>query len=591
MAILPGSVSNTPTYGTRTNSTITAPSGIVNGNVLVAILHVGDGTALPALAVTPPAGWTEVPNSPTAQAKADPYTIATHVFVKVASGESGNYTFNHTSADTEGYMYRLTGADTTTPIDVTPVVNASNGITNGGTTNYPTITTVTNGAFMIYAESDWDAVGANSVTGTAVTITRRRAGTISLISDGTMTTAGALGAGSRTGVNGGDNASAWASIVVAIRPDTGGGTQTLTPSLFTDSDTFFAPTVAPGAVTLTPSLFTDADTFFAPTVLATYSLTSALFTDGDSFYAATVSPGVVTLTPGLYTDLDTFYAPTVTRGTITLTPGLYTDADTFYSATVAAGAITLTPSLFTDTDAFYAATVTAGTVTLTPSLYTDADTFYSPVVDISGQVTLTPSLFTDGDTFYSATVTVGSVTLTPGLYTDTDSFYSATISATYSIAPALYTDADTFYSATVTVGAVTLASSLFTDPDTFYSPTVSQVADQTLTASLFLDPDTFYGATVSDGNDKAALPGYRRRPLLRWPDKAKQVSLPEIIGQLSALETGSDSARFVGSVSTRGIMLASESGSDTAQAVGYGSWQTEDEEIELAIKLLLEMAA
>jgi hypothetical protein len=225
MAIAVGSVSNTPTFGTRTNSTITAPSSISNGNLLVAVLSVGDGTALPALAVTPPSGFTEVTNSPVALDKADPYTISFRVFYKVASGESGNYTFTHTSAGTEGYMYRLTGADTTTPIDATPV-SAVADITfpgeNGLTTQYPTLTTVTNDAFLIYVESLWDAVGAGTISGTTPTITARRSGTLNLISDGTLATAGATGARTRNNGNS-DSSVPWISMVVPIRPSVGAG--------------------------------------------------------------------------------------------------------------------------------------------------------------------------------------------------------------------------------------------------------------------------------------------------------------------------------------------------------------------------------
>lgn len=46
----------------------------------------------------------------------------------------------------------------------------------------------------------------------------------------------------------------------------GGGSQTLTPSLFTNTQTFYGPTVTAGAVTLLPSLFTNANTFFGATV-------------------------------------------------------------------------------------------------------------------------------------------------------------------------------------------------------------------------------------------------------------------------------------------------------------------------------------
>lgn len=221
MAIAVGSVSNTPALATRTNSTITAPTGIANGDLLVAVLHVGDSSALPALTVTPPAGWTEVTNSPSASDKPDPYTIAIHVFHKVASGESGNYTFSHTSAETEGYMYRLTGADTTTPIDATPAAQQFSG-TNGQTTGYDSVTPVTNGAFLIFAESDWDGPGAGAVSGSTPTISVRRAGSISWIGDGTQTTAGATGARTRTNGNTHTSLTRWASIVVPIRPATGG---------------------------------------------------------------------------------------------------------------------------------------------------------------------------------------------------------------------------------------------------------------------------------------------------------------------------------------------------------------------------------
>ena len=75
-----------------------------------------------------------------------------------------------------------------------------------------------------------------------------------------------------------------------VQAATGPSTQTLTPALFVNSNTFFAPTVSPGAVTLTPTLYTNANTFFTPTV----------------------APGAVTLAPGLFTNTNIFYATTVT---------------------------------------------------------------------------------------------------------------------------------------------------------------------------------------------------------------------------------------------------------------------------------------
>jgi hypothetical protein len=115
----------------------------------------------------------------------------------------------------------------------------------------------------------------------------------------------------------------------------GGGDVTLTPSLFTDADTFYVPTVAPGSVGLTSSLFTNTNTFYAPVVASSASLIPSLFADSDTFYAATVTAGGA-LFPAVYVDADTFYSPAVTPGAVNLTPSLFTDADTFYTAVVAA---------------------------------------------------------------------------------------------------------------------------------------------------------------------------------------------------------------------------------------------------------------
>lgn len=224
MAIAVGSVSNTPLHGSRTNTTITAPTGITNGDLLVAVLFVGHASALPLLTVTPPTGWTEVANSPSGVDAPDPYEVSIRVYTKPASGESGDYTFTHAAAETQGYMYRLTGASTSTPVDATPAAAVWSSL-NGQTTTYGSVTTVTNGCFLIFAEADWDGPGSGTVSGTTPSIAVRRAGTVTWLGDGTQTTAGATS--SRTRANGNASVQArWASIVVPIRPATGGGSTT-----------------------------------------------------------------------------------------------------------------------------------------------------------------------------------------------------------------------------------------------------------------------------------------------------------------------------------------------------------------------------
>ena len=79
------------------------------------------------------------------------------------------------------------------------------------------------------------------------------------------------------------------------------------------------------------------------------ALTPGLFSNASTFYAPTVTPGAVALLPGLYADADTFFAATVTPGAVTLTPAFYLDADVFYAASVSGGAAASTSGSFSPT--------------------------------------------------------------------------------------------------------------------------------------------------------------------------------------------------------------------------------------------------
>lgn len=252
-------------------------------------------------------------------------------------------------------------------------------------------------------------------------------------------------------------------------------TQALTPSLFTNSETFFSPTITPGSVALTPSLLSDDDTLHAPTVGTTYGLTAALFDDGDTFFSPTMEAAGgedQSLTPSLVSDGDSFFSATV-ASTYGLAAELHSDDDSFFGPTVAAGAVDLAPSLFSDADTFFAATATPGAVDLAPALYTDADVFHSPAVA--------------GD----------AVNLQPSLVENAASFHIPTATAFYQMSASLFADADEFAAATVAAGPVGLLPQLFEDADSFYSATVSQPGEQDLLAGLFIAGGIFFAASVS----------------------------------------------------------------------------------------------
>jgi hypothetical protein len=216
--------SSTLAFGTRTNSVIPAPSTIVNGDLLLAILNVGDPSLLPPIALTGPAGFTEATGSPFGTDRTDPYTISLRVFWKIAASESGSYTFTHGSASTECLMYALSGAHATTPLspNLTTNKDANPGVNDGQTTVALGLTTAVNDCFIIMAEALWDdTTGMVVPTGTTPTFTQRLKGTLTYVSDGTLTTAGATG--NKTHTNGNNFTTVpWVSMLISVQPAAAG---------------------------------------------------------------------------------------------------------------------------------------------------------------------------------------------------------------------------------------------------------------------------------------------------------------------------------------------------------------------------------
>lgn len=190
----------------RTNTVFSAPSGITDGDVLVCIMHTGSN---PVRTVTAPAGWNPVTNFPHSMTSfgGDPYIVRAHAFIKVASGESGSYTFSHSSANSEGIMYRCTGIDTTTPVSPTPTVDNHTSSTGGNSVTAPTITTPVNDSVLLWWGAVWDGFGnASPPSGTTPTFTERANDTTGVFysASGVLATAGATGAKVVT-VSQGDN--------------------------------------------------------------------------------------------------------------------------------------------------------------------------------------------------------------------------------------------------------------------------------------------------------------------------------------------------------------------------------------------------
>lgn len=214
-----------------------------------------------------------------------------------------------------------------------------------------------------------------------------------------------------------------AAVFVALEESA--GSQSITGSLVTDADTFYAATIALTDQYITGSLFSDPDTFRTSVLSATYSIAGTLYADADTFYSSTVS-ATYTITGALFSDGDTFSTAVIGRGAVDIGGVLYDDPDTFYTAAVATGGATqgITGSLFSDGDTFFTATV-AATYAITGSLVADGDTFYTGTV--STIYAVTGALFSDGDTFFSGAVSA-AYDITGSLVVDGDTFYTAALS-------------------------------------------------------------------------------------------------------------------------------------------------------------------
>lgn len=281
------------------------------------------------------------------------------------------------------------------------------------------------------------------------------------------------------------------------------GNQNLLPSLYVNSNTFYAHNVTRGAVNLSPSLFANSNTFYTHVVSqtgATQNLSPTLYANVNTFYVHALS-GSYALTPNLFVNANAFPAHTVSAGAVALLPNIFASANVFYSHTVSSGSgpQSLLPSLYVSANAFYAHTLIS-TATVLPSLFANANTFYAP--SITASLNLQPSLFANSNTFYAPALSASAI-IAPPLFASSNVFYAHAISAagaTQNLLPALYVNANTFYAPTL-LSAAALFPTLFANAPTFYVHAAN--GSYAITPGLYQNPNVFYAATVA--NADAAL--------------------------------------------------------------------------------------
>jgi len=410
--------------GTSTLATVTAsfPSTPTNGNVIILAFAADDYNG------TPNTGWTQSTGM-------EQQTFhGGYIWWKVASGGSNSFQYTIGSATNSSWvLLEVSGLDAA-PYDI-----SAGQCTNSSAGSYttPSITPTSGDRFLVAA------MGSSASSGDmSADLTTWLNSFTHIRSSGPVSASGtrdSIGVASRdVTANGSTSYSSGASfpftktshsgMIIAFKVASGGGGQSITGSLFTNSNSFYGATVGRGTVNISGALYSDADTFYAATLSKTYAITGARFDNSAQFYAATVAPGTVTISGALFTDGDTFYAAAVGRGAVDIAGALYTDPDSFYAATVGqAGAPqNIDGALFSSANAFYVSTVSAS-YTVSGALYSDADAFYAATVSTS--YAIAGSLYTDADTFFAASISQPNTpqTITGQLYANDNQFFGGVV--------------------------------------------------------------------------------------------------------------------------------------------------------------------
>ena len=267
----------------------------------------------------------------------------------------------------------------------------------------------------------------------------------------------------------------------SANPDTNTGGYSVSPgTLFS-----FAPMVSFGsateAVTIEPAAPGHGLTTFTTWDAASQTLAPSLLTNSQTFHAPTVSPGAVALSPGLFTNASTFYGPTISQpggGAQTLTPVLLVNSPVLYAASVIPGALSLSPGLLSNGGAIFGPAVAAGPVSLAPALLTNTSLLHAPAAT-PGTVTLQPAQLANANTIYVATVAPGAASLTAGLLTNVSALYPpgvTLLSGDRTVLPPRLETTSQIFPPVVPGGARTLQPGLLVNPSVIFRPAASQEA-------------------------------------------------------------------------------------------------------------------
>lgn len=258
------------------------------------------------------------------------------------------------------------GFDPASPFDVAAVTGT--GI-NAGRPDPQSITPVTSGAVGIFM-----GFGTGLQSANAVFTSSDLSDFLSTQQPGDASNYGLIGgAGSYPWTSGainpatwggGDNSAtmSWVAASMVLRPNP---SQSLTPSLLTNAQTFYGPTIAPGPVGLVPPALVNPQSFYTAVITSTALIAPPQLSNDQTFFAPTILQ-VGVLSPPLVENEQVFFPPTVAAGTVSIEPQLLTNGQAFFGLMITPGAVTLTPPLIENAQTFFALTLSIIVPAITP---------------------------------------------------------------------------------------------------------------------------------------------------------------------------------------------------------------------------------
>lgn len=245
MAVTYQSSATSAPSGDSTSLTITAPSGIAEGDLLVASINAQGGSATST-------GWTEIDQAG---------RLTTLYKVAVSADESAtDYTFSFSNGSRSGGIVRISGQHTS-PISTSSINEWGAG--TSATTG--TITPAPNSLLLFVVSNDDD----KTISGYTITT-----------SDPSWTEAfDVQGASSNSSI----------ALAYATRPEaTATGTGTATASASTSGEASLIAVAIPPNVTVSPSVLTATASIVAPAITGTANVSPAVITATASIQAPTI---------------------------------------------------------------------------------------------------------------------------------------------------------------------------------------------------------------------------------------------------------------------------------------------------------------